>query len=114
MSKMDDIRKKLDAQSTFVPSQNGPMGGTSIYDKYIDFIANHGEKESKIIDQKHQDNINMQLAKRIIDLNPDLPAAYVSKFAVMSENAHFSRNVPLVIEDAIKNGIKINLNIKAK
>ena len=51
---MDDMRAQLDAQCVFIPPQDGPTGtkGFSVYDKYIDFIANHGEKDSAIINQK--------------------------------------------------------------
>jgi len=53
---------------------------------------------------------NRALALRILDLNPDLPAAFKSKFEVMVVNTHFSTNVQLVIEDCYKNGIKLKLS----
>ena len=91
-----------------MPPQSG-TGSHSIYDKHIDFVANHGEKESEIIDQKQTDENNRKLAQRILDLNPDLPPAFRAKFAVMAENSHFSRNVSLVINDVFKSGIKLKM-----
>jgi len=65
---------------------------------------------SRVYDEKRGIDNNMELAKRIIDLNPELPKAFQSKFKVMSINAHFAKNVSVVIENAKKNGIDLELN----
>lgn len=68
-----------------------------------------GEDSQLISSEKHPD-ANRQLAKRILDLNPNLPKAYKSKFEVMAVNTHFATNVVVVIEDCKKNGIVLNLS----
>ena len=100
-SKMDQQRAILDAQSTFVPTLKAPN------DQEIDSII-RGEI-TKLYTKKVGITANMDLAKRIIDLNEDLPAAFRSKFEVMAINAEFASCIQGVINDCNKRGIKLKL-----
>ena len=100
MSKMDDMRAQLDAQSNFVPSPRKNAAGIEMGD-----IGG----ESKVISKKADPDNNRKLAQRIIELNPDLPVAFKSKFAIMAENTHFAKNVSVVIADCLEKGINLNM-----
>lgn len=68
-----------------------------------------GEETPKISSIKHPD-ANRQLAQRILELNPNLPKAYKSKFETMAINSHFATNVHVVIEDCKNHGILLKLS----
>jgi len=104
MSKMDEMRAQLDVHSSFQPSPVVPSDN-----EINDCIE--GEV-SRIYSEKKGIQSNMNLAKRILDLNPKLPKAYKTKFEVMAINAHFATNVSVVINDCIDKGIKLKMNEK--
>ena len=104
MSKMDEMRKELDKESTFEPTPAIPS------DKEINDCID-GEI-SRVYSEKVGIKANMKLAKKIIELNPDLPTAFKTKFEVMSINAHFATNISVVIQNCINGGIDIKTTEK--
>ena len=101
MSKMDEMRAQLDAQSTFAP--NPVVPDDSVINKTI-----KGEV-TRIHSQKSGIDANMTLAKRILDLNPELPSAFRSKFEAMAINAEFASCINGVINDCKKYSIILKM-----
>ena len=100
----NEIRTKLDAEAGVnIGSHRTTSHDHEMSDKAINKII---EGEPTEIHRPKPDpnkmDKNMKLAARVIELNPDLPPAFKSKFEIMSENAHFATNVYVVIEDARK------------
>ena len=107
MSKMDDIRAKLDAElpPEFFAERN------KLKEQEID-DAIQGEV-TRVYNEKKGIDANMKLAKTIVDLNPYLPSAFKTKFEVMSINAYFASNIQRIIEDCKKHNIELKLsNVK--
>jgi len=65
--------------------------------------------EKRELEQENQDEQNKKLAFFVLSSNPNLPPAFKAKFAIMSKNTHFARNVSVVIDDVLKFGIQLNL-----
>ena len=98
MYKMDDVRAKLDAESSVDVRASNEWSNKEI-NKIIEGKPTEIHRPKPDPDKMGK---NMKLAARVVDLNPDLPPAFKSKFEIMSENAHFAINVYVVIEDARK------------
>jgi len=114
--KMDAMRAQLDAQSGFIPQKYEPTDAevdSVIRDEAGSSVTEQNpikDQITKLYSKKMGIDANMQLAKQIIDLNPDLPKAFKAKFEVMAINAHFATNVQVVIADCYKHKIKLKMS----
>lgn len=106
-SKMDKQRAELDAQSTFIPNMK-PLPND---DKINEVIR--GEI-TKLHSKKIGVDANMSLAKRILDLNPNLPKAFQAKFEVCAIDGKFAECIGGVINDCNKYYEKAGTKLKLK